>query len=272
MGVDERYDAWADYAATPWGRLRYALVGGTLRRVLAGLGPGPHRVLDVGGGDALDSAPLAADGHEVVVVDPSARMVAEAAARGVRAVVGGLDDVDVLAATGEHDLVLCHFVLHYRPPELLETDLEALVARVRPGGLLSIVLPNPDGMVLGRAVREGPAAALALLGSSTVPTVTFGTDVRLVPTSEVLEPLLARGFELVARCGGRVVNDLVGDEVKNDPDRFAELLALEEALHDREPFNRVGFYAHLVLRKPGSGEVAVAEQAEVAVTAPAPRG
>lgn len=251
MSVDERYDAWAAYAATPWARLRYALVGGTLRGVLADLGPGPHRVLDVGGGDALDSAPLAGAGHEVVLVDPSVRMVEEARGRGVRAAVGGLDDAEVLAATGEHDLVLCHFVLQYRPAEQLAADLDALVARVRPGGLLSLVLPNPDGMVLGRAVRDGPAAALALLGADSVATATFATDVRLVPAEEVLAPLRERGLELVARCGGRIVNDLLtDDELKGDPDRFAELLALEQALHDREPFNRVGFYAHLVLRRP----------------------
>jgi hypothetical protein len=33
---------------------------------------------------------------------------------------------------------------------------------------------------------------------------------------------------------------------KQDPGWFADLLRLELALHDREPFNRIGAYWHLL--------------------------
>ena len=58
---DEHQSAWADYTASPWARLRYAVVAKTLTESLARLGP-RLRIIDVGGGDALDSLPLAAAG------------------------------------------------------------------------------------------------------------------------------------------------------------------------------------------------------------------
>ncbi|MBA2465424.1 MAG: class I SAM-dependent methyltransferase [Nocardioidaceae bacterium] len=99
-------------------------------------GPGPRRVLDVGGGDGLDSLALAEDGHDVTVLDPSEPMLAAAAAeassRGVpvRTVHGGLEDLHGL---GQYDVVLCHFVLQYRPHDA--ADFATLAAAVRPGGL-----------------------------------------------------------------------------------------------------------------------------------------
>src|SRR6476660_6975376 len=164
---DEQQRAWQEYTATPWARSRYAVVAESLRRNLDALDQQRLRVLDVGGGDGLDALPLAQAGHDVTLLDPSEPMLAQArdsadrlgVADLVRTVRGSLDD---LASLGDGwDVVLCHFVLRYRPADTV--DVPRLAAAVRPGGVLSVLEANPAGAVLGRAARQGPAAALDLL-------------------------------------------------------------------------------------------------------------
>lgn len=246
---DEHAARWQAYTSSPWGRLRYTLVGRTLARLADELGPAPWRVLDVGGGDGLDAGPLVAAGHDVVVVDPSPGLLEGAAATGATTLAGGLEDLPRVPGHGTHDLVLCHFVLQYRTD--LGADLDRLVASARPGGLVSVVAPNPPGMVLAALVRSGPRAALEQLSAATARTVTFGTDVRKLEVDDVAEELRGRGCRVVSHTGGRVANDLVVDDaLKTDEDWHAALLELEVALHDREPFRRTGAYWHLVVRTP----------------------
>lgn len=248
---DEHQAAWREWTASPWGRIRFAVVHHTLRRELAALGPGPHRVLDVGGGDGGDALALAEEGHDVTVLDPSTSMLAtaaaEAAARGLtmRTLAGGIDD---LPGRERYDVVLCHFVLHYRAGD--PTDLARLAAAVRPGGLLSVVAPNPAGQVLAALVRRGPGAAADELGRETVTTATFDTEVRKVSAEEVRDVLEQTGLRVVGRYGGRIANDLLtDDEAKRDPAYFEELLALELSLCDQEPYRRIGAFWQLVASK-----------------------
>ena len=72
---DDRAGEWASWQASPWGRLRYAVVRETTARAVAAL-PGRLRVIDVGGGDGADSLPLAAQGHEVTVLDFAPELLA----------------------------------------------------------------------------------------------------------------------------------------------------------------------------------------------------
>ena len=246
--------AWRDYTGSPWGRIRYAVVAETLRRQCEDLGAGLGerlRILDVGGGDAMDSLPLARAGHDVTVLDPSQAWLGEAKRRAAEAgvalttVMGGLDDLPV----GEWDLVLCHFVIQYRPADA--GDVEALATRVRPGGRLSLMTPNPDGRVLRELVLAGPAAARAELDRDTVEVATFRTTVRKVRLAEAVAAAEAAGLRVVSVYGNRVANDLIADNAaKSEQGFFADLLDLELALCDREPFNRIGFAWQLIAERP----------------------
>lgn len=245
--------AWTEYCATPWGRIRYAVVRETLRRSLGLLGDGPHRVLDVGGADGLDSVPLAEAGHDVTVLDPSPAMLALGEARtgrtgrGPRFVEGGIADVARFAPV---DVTLCHFVLHYR--EDLDADLGELVGSVRPGGLLSVIAPNPVNRVLSTLVRRGPAAARVEHETPTARTVTFDAEVRKLTHEEVERRLVGLGCTVTGRFGGRVANDLLtDDQAKADPGFYAELEELELRLCDQEPFWRIGGFWQLVVTTPG---------------------
>lgn len=248
--------AWHAYTEEPWARLRYAVVADILDRHLRHLGPG-LRILDVGGGDGLDSIPLAAAGHRVTILDTAAAMLDEArrradaadAADRVTTVRGSLGDLPSGGPT--YDVVLCHFVLHYLPVSEQAADLGRLATVVAPGGLLSVIAPNPAGRVLGQLVRGGPETALELLDSDTWESTTFAHSGRLIDADAVEHDLEAAGLRVLGRYGGRIANDLLTDDAaKHDPAHFAALLDLELRLCDREPFRRIGNYWQLVVRRP----------------------
>lgn len=247
---EEHLRGWQEYCATPWARIRYAVVAETLARNLSVL-DGPLRVLDVGGGDGLDSLPLAEAGHDVTVLDTSPGMLAEARRtaeeRGVAARLTTVEgSIELLPSFGaDWDVVLCHFLLRYRPAGSGDVDL--LARAVRPGGVLSVIDTNPAGGVLGRVARSGPAAALELLDAVSQHSVTFDHTTRTLTAREVRAELERAGCEVLAEYGGRIANDLVTDDAaKQDPVFFADLLRLELALCDREPYRRVGQFWQLV--------------------------
>lgn len=247
----ERLAAWRSYTASPWGRIRYAVVEETLRRETSRLGTG-LRILDVGGGDGMDALPLAMAGHHVTVLDQSREWLDEAERRAemagvrIRAVEGDLSRPPSL---GEFDLVLCHFVLQYLPAG--GGHLSDLADFVRPGGALSLLLPNPVGMVLRQVVTAGPASALSELHSESKRAVLFDHDVRKVDMSGLEDALSAVGLSVIRRYGSRIVNDLLTDnDAKHDSDYFDSLLQLELALCDQEPYVRVGGMYQLIASKP----------------------
>lgn len=248
----DRLAQWRDYTRQPWARIRYAVVAEVLRRHAAELGEG-LRILDVGGGDGLDAIRLARAGHDVTILDPTVPWLAEArraaaeAGVGVTTLEGGLDDLPA----GEWDLVLCHFVLRYRPAEA--GDVARLAACVRPGGRLSLVEANPAAMVLFKLTRQGPEAALEELRAETAHGVTFDHDTRKYAAEDAEAEIGRTGLRMLGRYGARIANDLLAhDASKHDPAYFQRLLDLELALCDREPYCRIGGLWQLVAERPAS--------------------
>lgn len=246
---DHHDDAWQAYAETPWARIRYGVVEAVLEQQTQRLG-GALRVLDVGGGDGRDAIPLAQAGHEVTLLDPAESWLAKAALRADAVGVdldlrhGGLDDLP----PGEWDLVLCHFVLRYRPAG--SADLQALTDAVSRGGVLSLIDVNPAGKVLRQLVTDGPAAAHAELRADRIAVQTFATEVRKIEPSTVRAEAASLGLSELGLYGIRVANDLFTDDsAKHDPACFDDLLALELELCGREPFNQIGFAWQLLLEK-----------------------
>lgn len=237
---DAHQQAWREYRSSPWGRLRYAVVGHVLRLSLS---EAPLRIIDVGGGDGGDALPLVAAGHEVTVLDSSREMLAHAAGAGLRTREGDLD-ADV---PGGYDVVLCHYVLQYRSD--LSGDLERLGRMLRPDGVLSLIVPTAPGSVLAAAVRRGPESARAMLDAPMVRSVAFDRDVRRFRLEEVTAALHGTGFSEPTLFGIRCVNDLLTDEErKHDPDFYQELLALELELCATEPFRRIGMHTQFIAR------------------------
>src|SRR3954470_17504289 len=121
-------DAWASLA-DPFVEGAYATVKGQVRtyvlhqQLLRHLPAPPATILDVGGGAAHQSLPLARLGYDVTVVDPSAAMLAKAqqrltaepgeVRRRLRLVEAHGENADRAVDGEAFSAVLCHGVLMY---------------------------------------------------------------------------------------------------------------------------------------------------------------
>lgn len=212
-GAQDPLRAWRDFVASPWGRVRYAVAARAVDEALARESGVPGQV-----------------------------------------VAGGLDDLAAEAPVpGRFDLVLAHFLLHYRPDT--PADLALLAGRLVPGGLLSVALPAPASAVLRATLQDGPRAGLVELDRACLRTVTFDADVRKIDPEELAGWMAAAGVPVWRRYGGRVVTDLLPNEPKHDPDWFADLLELELRLCDTEPFHRLGQFVLLLGKHTAGGMV-----------------
>ena len=238
---DEHLSAWRSWQRSPWGRLRYAVVADLLGRHLGDLGPG-STVVDVGGADGLDSAPFAAAGADVLVVDPSAAMLADAGARpGVRTAVLSVDELPgrwPALVPGGADAVLCHNVVQYC------ADLDAtLAAAISPLLRLVPIATNPVIHVLTTAARDlDPDAALTMLDSPVRHGQVFDHDMQRIPVDVAARALEDAGCDVVAHYGVLCVNHLItADERKHDPQLAAwcSLERLELAVADRSPYRNM---------------------------------
>lgn len=171
---DSNLADWKRDEETPWGRLRRSIA---LRNLTRHLPPPGADILDVGGGNARDSIPLAKIGHRVTVVDWSSRMLADAREtarqeeipRGSltlkKAALGAIPD---LFDAASHDVVLLHNVLSY--VEDAAVALEAATYSLKPSGILSLMQVNRYSEALNAAVRDGDLdAALSRLDTGVEP-------------------------------------------------------------------------------------------------------
>ncbi|MGF7236377.1 MAG: methyltransferase domain-containing protein [Frankia sp.] len=153
-----------------WVDLRQATIWHGLRQALSEAAPDRQlTVVDAGGGSGGFAVPLAEQGHDVTVVDPSPDALASLARRATERGVGGLvhgrqgDLTNLLdiVPPGAADLVLCHNVMEFvdAPADALVTAVGAL----RPGGLLSVLAANRAAAVLARAVAGKFTDAAAVL-------------------------------------------------------------------------------------------------------------
>ncbi len=163
---DSHLAAWDEYLTTPWARIRYDVVAQVLDETIAGFGPGPVRVLDLGGGDGADSLRFAAAGHKVTIVDQAPGMLERA--RSSSALLGCADRVRAIESDllgwrldRAYDLVLCHFVLPYLDIDVRRRVWQLLRQAVRPGGAASVISSNPVSEVLS-AVHRNDDVELAL--------------------------------------------------------------------------------------------------------------
>lgn len=248
-GFDTNLDH-LQWRLSPLERLRHTLTEANLARHW---GDEPSRVLDVAGGNGVTAVRLAAEGHEVTVLDPAGAMLRTAIelaeAHGVvdrlHVVQAGAQDAPEVFAEHEFDLVLCHNLLHYAESALeRELVLAAIMAPLRPGGLLSVLGPNEDFGPVQAVVRDrAPELALRELDGVGSEWSSPGT------VGEVVAALVALGVDEVVRYGVRCVSDLVPDDDADDPAYLADLERLELALSDRMPHLLTARYYHLIARR-----------------------
>ncbi len=254
MNTKEIFNAKAEhYTASktnPWDKLRYDLWTANI---------GKHapenelRVLDVGGGDGLDSVIWARRGHKVTLLDTSSKMLEQArkrveAEKLSHSVVFLEQDLLTHSSLDQSfDLVLCHNLLPYLDD--IEGPLERLKSALKPDGLLSVVCLNRYSEPFRQAVQQQDVeAALRTLDETTYTTAAFGIPITLFTADEVVLAANAQGLELAAQYGVRCVNDYIPNEAKRD---YEAVLRLELALTNRHPYYLLARFFQLILKRKG---------------------
>lgn len=246
-------DLWKDWQTRPWGRLFYST---TRLNVHRHIGSQTLRILDVGGGNGLDSIYFAKQGHAITLVDCSPVMLAEAMRaaeqEGVaeRIAMCQADANAICDHLGERrfDLILCHLMLEFvTDPHALLRDMCQLLAA---DGLLSVVDPNRYSQVYRVAFQTGDLrSAAARIGARDY----FHPWVkRLTPefsAQEIIGRLRASGCALAGQYGIRCTCDYLPNERKSDPQYYAELEQLEHRLTDTYPYYLLARFYQVIARK-----------------------
>ena len=252
-------DPWAALA-DPFVEGAYASVKGWVRtfvlhqQLLRHLPEPPASVLDVGGGAAHQSLPLARLGYDVTVLDPSPAMLAKAEQRLAAEPMSVQRRIRLVQAAGEQAeratggqrfaAVLCHGVLMYLPrPE----PLVAAVCRcAAPGGVVSLMALNAATLAVRPAVERRWADALAAF-DATGEVGVLGTDTR-GDTVEGLSALLRDGgVEPEAWYGVWLFSDWSDLPLECTDLRAVGAVELEAST--RDPYRRLSRVFHVVGRR-----------------------
>jgi S-adenosylmethionine-dependent methyltransferase len=230
------------------GVIRYALVA---RQLEEHLQPPPARVADVGGGAGQHAIPLARNGYEVTILDPSTTMLREArrtlasegadVRRRVRLVQGeGERAVEILGGES-FDAVLCLGVLMYlEDPHPIVQELTAIG---RPEALVCVLTKNASALALRPALEGRYKDALAAIDADR----DLGR-LGVVTRGDTVEGLTAlfeeAGLEIVQWYGVGVFTDHLGDRPPGSG--LPEVLELEWEASRRDPYRAVARLIHLI--------------------------
>jgi SAM-dependent methyltransferase len=146
----EGYAATADRLVGPYESISFER---THQTILPLIPAAPARVLDIGAGTGRDAAALAARGHTVVAVEPTAEMRAHGQRLHPSPAITWIDDsLPELAALEAHDgafdLVMMTAVFMHLDAGQRARALPRIVRLMAPGGILALSLrhgPIPEG-------------------------------------------------------------------------------------------------------------------------------
>ncbi|GAB3342406.1 methyltransferase domain-containing protein [Micromonospora halotolerans] len=251
-------DAWAALA-NPFVEGAYASVKGRVRtyvlhaQLLRHLPEPPASVLDVGGGAAHQSLPLARLGYDVTVLDPSPAMLAKAeqrlrdepddVRRRVRLVEAPGEQAEAATGGQRFSAVLCHGVLMYleRPEPLVS----ALCRCTAPGGVVSVMALNARTLAVRPALDHRWADALAAFDAAGEVGV-LGVDTR-ADTVEGLSDLLRQGgVDPEDWYGVWLFSDWL--DLPADGTDVAAVAAVEFEASVRDPYRQLSRVFHLTGR------------------------
>lgn len=236
---------------TTKGQLRQAILWQDLSVLLETFGNAPLRVLDAGGGEGQTAIKMAELGHHVTLCDLSGEMIARARqAAEEKDVSGSMHFVQcAVQDVAEHlespvDLILFHAVLEWvaAPQAVLQT----LWSVLRPGGALSLMFYNANGLLMHNMVAGN--FDYVQLGMPKKKKRTLSPDYPREP-EQVYGWLEEIGWQITGKTGVRVFHDYLREKHKQR-DSFAILLELETRYCRLEPYISLGRYIHVTARKP----------------------
>jgi S-adenosylmethionine-dependent methyltransferase len=218
-------------------------------------GEKPLRILDAGGGQGQFSLALARVGHQVVICDISAEMLAQARRQAeqegllesVSFVHCAIQELPAYLSATEFDVVLCHAVIEWMAQP--QTLLPCLYRYLKPGGQLSFTYYNRGALIYKNLLRgnftkvmnndvEGARGSL--------------TPICPMEPAVIEQWLQEQGFIPIGSSGIRVFHDYIFDAQVREQDRD-NLIAMELALSQQDPYRYLGRYIHVVACKPHDG-------------------
>ncbi len=206
-----------------------------------GLGKDFCEIVDVGGGTGGLAAALAEAGHQVTVIDPSPDALASLQRRTdeagmsdrIRGLQGDANDVVDLVGTDGADVVICHRVL-----EVVDSPTAALrsMSRViRPGGCLSLLVPQRHAAVLTQALAGHLSAARRIYAGPD----RFDLD-------QLTKLVTTVGFKIAALHGIGAIADHIPDAMlESVSGASAELYAIESEISQDPTFRAVAPQLHV---------------------------
>ncbi|MFW6596983.1 methyltransferase domain-containing protein [Propionibacteriaceae bacterium Y2011] len=206
-------------------------------------GTDPVDIADLGGGTGGIATRLAGQGHSVVVVDPSPDALASLQRRAADAGVADRitarlgDAADVVDVVGSEavDVMVCHRVL-----EMVDQPVDALRAMatcLRPGGMLSLLVPGRRSAVLAHALNGQFQAARDAL-----------TDERRFDPERVSRLLTQAGFEVTAQHGIGALADVIPETVTESTAAREQLYALDREISTDAAFRALAPQLHVTAR------------------------
>ena len=236
---------------TTKGQLRQAILWQDLDVLLAAMGTQPLRILDAGGGEGQTAIKMAERGHHVTLCDLSAEMIARASqAASDKGVSHNMHFIQCAAQdVAGHlespvDLILFHAVLEWvaEPQEALNT----LWSVLRPGGALSLMFYNANGLLMHNMVAGN--FDYVALGMPKKKKRTLSPNYPRDPR-QVYSWLEEIGWQINGKTGVRVFHDYLRDKHKQQ-DSYDILLELETRYCRQEPYISLGRYIHVTALKP----------------------
>lgn len=236
---------------TTKGLLRQAILWQDLDILLAEMNDGPLHVLDAGGGEGQTAIRMAQLGHHVTLCDVSQEMLKRAqAAAEEKGVSGNMHFIHcAVQDIAQHlaspvDLILFHAVLEWVADPV--AVLQKMWSVLRPGGALSLMFYNADGLLMHNMVAGN--FDYVQVGMPKRKKRTLSPDHPRAP-AEVYRWLEQIGWQITGKTGVRVFHDYLRDKTQQQRS-FEMLLELETRYCRQEPYISLGRYIHVTARKP----------------------
>ncbi len=256
---DKNFDALADKFARKIysnnkGEIRLAVLWAHLSRLIPEFNQaGPRRILDIGGGMGQLSLRLLALGYEVLLCDPSEKMLDHAREAASLLPPDQQQRLTIQRCTLQQaanswndtfDIVLCHAVLEWLAEPL--SAIQDLNCLVKPGGHLSLMFYNLHSINLRNLIRGNfkkvKSGELAGYKNSLTP-------INPLEPEDVYSALTRSGFIDLGRAGVRVFSDYLTREISENRS-FEDTLELEMQFSAQEPYISIARYIHVMAKKP----------------------
>jgi len=231
--------------------IQNAIVFSTLNKFLVGR---KRRILDAGGGTGFYSIPLAAKGHDVVILDRSKKMLETAETKAdrlgltkrVETLLGDMQNIE--QPEQSFDIVLCHLALCH-----VDDPLKALseFSRVlRKDGVLSLIVENKMFFSIAEAFKSNIPEALRRFKEETllITIPKLGT-LRTFERRELLTFFEEANLKPIRTLGLRVISDYLLYAQKAPPEETESLRELEFLLSKSPEWNAIGRFFLFICRK-----------------------